>query len=162
MAKWIIGDGINDYTKQLSELLVNVDHDIGQAVFEGAKIVADECKKNIEALPVAESETYHSGATMNGVTAAQKQGLVEGFGIASLRKDGSYLNVKLGMDGYNSQKTYQYPNGQPNAMIARSLESGSSFRVRHPVFAPAVRATKSKAEQAMADKIDELCEQTMK
>lgn len=162
MAKLTVGEGVQNYTRALNELLVNMDHDIGQAIYEGAKIVADACKKNIDALPVAHAESYHKGATMNGVTTAQKRGLQEGFGIAKMKKDGSFINVKLGVDGYNSQVTDKYPNGQPNAMIARSLESGSSFRVKHPIFAPAVRATRSRAEQAMGKKLDEIYEKTMK
>ena len=36
---------------------------------------------------------------------AQRDGLVENFGISSMKDVGGYINVKLGFDGYNSIQT---------------------------------------------------------
>lgn len=60
------------------------------------------------------------------------------------------LNVKLGFDGYNGMKTKKYPKGQPNVLLARSIESGSSIAKKRPFVAPAVRKTKKAAEETMA------------
>ena len=72
-----------------------------------------------------------------------------------MQNENGYINVKLGFDGYNSVKTKKYPKGQPNALIARVTESGSSYRTKTPFIRPAVRATKKAAEQAGQAKIDE-------
>ena len=92
---------------------------------------------------------------VNGVTASQKEGLLSGLGIAHFRNDGGFINVKIGMDGYNSTRTKQFPNGQPNALIIRSLESGTSFRSRNPVITRATNSAKGAAEAAIQKKMDE-------
>ena len=85
----------------------------------------------------------------------EKQGLLDGFGVSPMQDDGGYINVKLGFDGYNGVKTKKYPKGQPNALIARVTESGSSYREKTPFIRPAVNASKKQAEQAGQMKIDE-------
>ena len=92
---------------------------------------------------------------VNGITPTQKAGLLEGLGIAHFRTDGSFINVKIGMDGYNAQATKKFPRGQPNALIIRSLESGTSFRARNPVITRATNASRGAAEQAIKKQMDE-------
>lgn len=152
MAKLIVGTGIETYLGQLTNLEFQSPHIAGRAVYEGAKIVTDAVRSGIQGLPVQDTD-YRGKARpgmVRGVTATQKQGLLDGLGIATMRCEGSFWNVKTGMDGYNSNRTRKYPNGQPNAMIARSIESGTSFRQKTPFIAPAVRKTKAAAEAKMA------------
>lgn len=154
MAKWTVGTGIDNYIKNLQDLEFGSEESAKRAVYEGAKIVTDAIRANIQALPV--------GPPREGkVTQAQKAGLLEGLGIAGFRKDGTFINVKVGMDGYNSEKSRKYPNGQPNALIARSLESGSSFAPKRPFIGPAVNRTKGAAEKAIAEKLEEEIKKTM-
>ena len=80
---------------------------------------------------------------------------MDGFGVSPLQDDSGYRNVKLGFDGYNSVKTKKYPQGQPNALIARVTESGSSYREKTPFIRPAVNAARKPAEKAGQAKIDE-------
>ena len=74
----------------------------------------------------------------------------------------TFINVKVGMDGYNSETSRKYPKGQPNALIARSLESGSSFAPKRAFIGPAVNRTKGAAEKAIAQKLEEEIKKTMK
>ena len=46
-------------------------------------------------------------------------------------------------------KTKKYPNGQPNALIARAVNSGTSFRKKTRFLDKAVNASKKAAEAAM-------------
>jgi len=155
MAKWTVGKGIENYIKNLEDLEFGADEMAKRAVYEAAKIVTDAIRVNIQALPV--------GPPREGkVTQAQKAGLLEGLGIAGFRKDGSFINVKVGEDGYNSETSRKHPKGQANAMIARSLESGSSFAPKRPFIGPAVRRTKDAAEKTMAEKLDEEIKKVMK
>lgn len=147
--------GLEEYERQLLKLK-NVSREaIGQAIYDGAGVVADQVKQNIEALPIDERPFARNGS-LHGVTSAQKKGLVDGFGIAKLQDEGGYLHVKLGFAGYNSVKTKMYPAGQPNSMIARSVNSGTSFRDRIPFVDSAVNAKKSAAEEAMKKKFDSI------
>lgn len=157
MAKWIMGKGLNNYIAYLQSIEAVTDEMIGEAVYDMAKVVADKVRANIEALPAVSNEaniaTYREGYSR--LSEPEKQGLMDGFGISPLQDDSGYLNVKLGFDGYNSIKTKKYPQGQPNALIARVTESGSSYREKTPFIRPAVNTTRKSAEKAGQAKIDE-------
>ena len=153
--------GLEEYEAQLLKLRNLTEDMIGQAIYEGAAIVADEVKKGIESIPI--DDRYATGGTMlHGITQEQKQGLLDGFGIASMQNENGYLHVKLGFNGYNSMRTKNFPNGQPNSMIARSVNSGSSFRQRIPFVDNAVNSAKSRAEEKMKQKLDEAIEKAIK
>ena len=157
MAKWIVGKGLNSYIEYLQKINAATDEVIGEAVYEMAKVVADKVRSSIQALPTVSNEaniaTYKKGYSR--LSDKEKQGLLDGFGISPLQEDSGFVNVKLGFDGYNSVKTKKYPQGQPNALIARVTESGSSYREKTPFMRPAVNASKKPAEAAGRAKFDE-------
>lgn len=149
MAKFQVGSGIDQYITQLQNLEYQSGEIVGKAIYKGAAVVADAVKTNIKALP--------SSACTN----LEKAGLIDSMGIAKMQDEGGYYNVKIGFDGYNSIKTKKFPNGQPNSMIARSIEAGTTRRQKHPFVAPAVRSTKDAAEKAMAEEIEKSIQSTM-
>ena len=157
MAKWIVGKGLDSYISYLQKIDAVTDEAIGEAVYEMAKVVADKVRSSIQALPTVSNEaniaTYKKGYSR--LSDKEKQGLLDGFGISPLQEDSGFVNVKLGFDGYNSVKTKKYPQGQPNALIARVTESGSSYREKTPFMRPAVNASKKPAEAAGRAKFDE-------
>lgn len=157
MAKWIVGKGLDSYISYLQKIDAVTDEAIGEAVYEMAKVVADSVRASIQALPTVSNEaniaTYKKGYSR--LSDKEKQGLLDGFGISPLQEDSGFVNVKLGFDGYNSVKTKKYPKGQPNALIARVTESGSSYREKTPFMRPAVNASKKQAEAAGRAKFDE-------
>ena len=122
--------GLEEYELFLSKLGEAAKPMIGAALYRGGEIMADALKKSVRA--------------------EQKKGLLDGFGISKMRKDNGVYNIKLGFDGYNSVKTKKYPQGQPNALIARSVESGTSFRKPHPFVQPVVRQVRQACEDGMA------------
>lgn len=148
---------LDKYVRQLERLGKNTDTIIGEAVYDMAKIVADEVHQRLETMPSVpddEGLAAYRAKTQIPITKAQKWGLVNSFGIASLKNENGYINVKLGFDGYNEVKTRKYPQGQPNALIARSIESGSSARDKYPFIRPAVQATRKQAIAAAEAKLD--------
>lgn len=151
VAKWKVGEGIEKYISSLETISNATEELIGSSIFEGAKVVTDSIRSALEGLPVDD----HHGATVTGVSTAQKAGLLNGLGITTMRRDDGTYNVKVGFDGYNVVKTKRWPQGQPNSMIARSLESGTSFRAKNPVISKATRSAKAQAEQAMAKAFDD-------
>lgn len=156
MAKWIVGKGIDNYIAYLQSLELATDKIISKAVYEMAKVVANNIKSNMLALPAVSNEaniaTYKKGYSR--LSEPEKEGLIEGFGISPMRNDQGYVNVKLGFDGYNSVKTKKYPNGQPNALIARVTESGSPYREKTGFIRKSVNASKKDAEDAGRVTID--------
>lgn len=138
--------GIDTYIKQLDKLqAATKDGVIGKTVYAGADVVANSVRSAIQSLP----EGKEGDAGLGAVTPAQKRGLLEGFGISKMRDDNGFVNVKLGFDGYNSVKTKKYPKGQPNALIARAVNSGTSFRKKTRFVDKAVTASKKTAKAAM-------------
>ena len=159
MAKFTVGKGLDEYLTQLGNLEYQADGMAGQAIFEGAKIVADKIHANIASLPV------QNGPVKNGVrrdpTQVEIDGMLAGLGIAKKQVDGGFINVKIGMDGYNTHVTEKYPKGHANAMVARTINAGSTWMNRHPFIDDAVMATKKQAEEAMKEKIEESIKETM-
>ena len=159
MAKMTIGKGMDEYLAKLGNLEFAAPGLVGQAIYEGAKVVADQVRAEIEALPTAESKRV---ATPRDPTQVEKDGLLDGLGIATKKNDGGYINVKVGMEGYNTDKTKKYPRGKPNAMIARSIESGSTVMKRNAFISRAVNKTKKDAEAAMQKVFEEGIEKIVK
>lgn len=168
MAKWDVTKYAEQYLRQLDELGAKSKYMIGRAVYPAAGLVADAIAKNIGMIPIVKrGERGSPEHPLVGITAAQKQGLAEGFGISRMIDDNGFYDVKLGFEGYNSQHLDSKHNGikiihgkewtqwQANAMIARSLEAGTSFRKKQPFVAPAVRKTKKHAEEIIRKRLDE-------
>lgn len=141
--------GLDKYISDLSQLSNAVDDDLGKAIYAGAQIVADAARAGIESIPVGKNPIKGE------IEQVQKDGLLQGLGIAEMQLKGTELNVKLGMDGYNAK-------GQPNSMILRSIEAGTSWgRPANPVVKRAVSKTRRQAEQAMVKAFEEAISQHM-
>ena len=159
MAK-ISFDGIDEYAQRLGILWKSQRKIIENAVYAGAQVVADEIKEGLKQLPIEEGKNGlppigSKENPLKGVSRRQKADLIDGFGLAPMEDNNGYINTKAGFDGYGSVKTKTYPKGQPNAMLMRSVESGTSFRDKHPVIRPAVNRARKKSKEAMQKKIDE-------
>ena len=149
MAKIHVGTGIDNYIKDLQNLEHKAPEAIGAAIYKGAGIITDEIRKNINALPKSVAPDL------------AKKGLLDGLGISRQGNDSGFINVKAGFAGYNEHYTKKYPAGHPNAMIARSIEGGTSWMPKHPFVAPAIRSKKEEAEKTMADVIDKYLKENM-
>ena len=146
-------EGVDDYISQLSKIYGDTDEIIGRAIYEGAAVVMQSVVSGIEGIAVDNRYGTETEKTA-GPNSYQKEGLKRSVGITKMRIDGSFRNVKIGFDGYNGLKTKTWPNGQPNAMIARSIESGTSWMQKQPFMRKAENSSRSKCEQAMAQQID--------
>lgn len=137
---------IDTRSKQFAEIA-------GKSLYQGAAILADQLRKNIEALP-ERPRSSKRGEVVRGVTAQQKQALLDHMGIARMmNKDGSY-DIKIGFQGYDDDITKSYPKGHPVSMIARAVESGTSFLQKTPFIRPASQKAKGPAEEAMKKEIE--------
>lgn len=157
--------GLAEYELMLSRLGNQSSEIAKKAVYAGAEIIADEIKKNIAAL---KAETDQAGLIAYvkkepaPLTETAKKGLLDGLGISGMQDDNGYVNVKIGFDGYNDMKTQKYPKGQPNVVIARVVESGSSIAEKRPFVRPAINKKKKEAEAAMAAVLDQEIKKIMK
>lgn len=156
MAKFKIGDGIDNYIDNIENLMNATDEMIGRSIYQGAKIVTDRIRTAIENVPIDNRIVKEGDTPLKGLATLQKKGLLDGLGISRKQTEGDYVNVKVGFDGYNGIITKRWTQGQPNSMVARSMESGTSFRAKNPVISKATRASKAEAEKAMADEFDRI------
>lgn len=143
--------GVEEWSKQLDALGKEADGICKMAVYNGAKAVADEVKAAIGTIPVYDPKTDRHPC---GATAAEKAGLLSGMGIARMQSSGEGWDTTIGFDGYNSEKTEKYPKGHPNSMIARAINSGTSWLRKYPFITRAFSSSKGAAEAAMAETIE--------
>lgn len=146
MAKMIYKKELEDFASRIATVGEATAKICGKTVYEMAKIVADKVRENIDGMHYisdAEGIRRYLNDEKTELTYSEKKGLQESFGVSQMQNDNGYLNVKLGFDGYNSVKTQTYPDGQPNVMIARAIESGSPYRDKNPFVRRAVNAAKS-------------------
>ena len=153
--------GAKEYAIRLSKLGEKSRQVGGKAIYKAAGVVADGIRKEIDALPIRSG--YGSPEKpLRGVTEKGKKGLQEGLGISSIEDNDGLLNVKIGFDGYNSVKTKKYPQGQPNQLVARGVESGTSWLVKIRFVSKGVSKSRKTAEQIMNNTINEETEKIMK
>ena len=79
---------------------------------------------------------------------------MEGLGVARMKDDGGVISTRVDFDGYNRMKSKKYPNGHPNSMIARAINSGTSKRPKNPFMKRAASKAKAKANAAMGARLD--------
>lgn len=129
-----------EYAAKLSRLGEKGEEIAKKAVYEGAGIVADQIRGNLQ--KVISGESTGDLERSLGITPIQ------------LDADGMW-NAKIGFDGYDSK-------GVPNQLKARVMESGSSKRKARPFVRPAVNATRAKARAAMERVVHEEINKIMK
>lgn len=129
------------------------------ACYAGIKVLADTLDTEIAGLP--EEEGYMpNGVKRNVVTKHQKEMLRKRLGISRIDSTTEKADVVVSFAGYDDKPTKKYPNGLPIPLLARSIESGSSVRVKNPFVRRAFNKASSEATafavEAGQNKVDEL------
>ena len=160
MAKMQV-EGLEEYTLALESLSNNSEKILKKSVYKGAGIVADAIKSELRGLPIDNSFGSEENQ-IRGLSNKQKGDLINGMGISPIKHDGDYINAKVGFDGYGSIPTKKYPKGVPNQLVARSVNSGTSFRKKNPFVNRAVNKSKKEAQKLMPEVIDEEIKKELK
>lgn len=157
MAKMKI-NGLDEYQRMIANLSASTPAIIKPALYDAAGIVYGAIRQQLEALPVSETwrqVDYSDYPQPVGIKATQKDGLIKGLGISKMDNKSGVITVRIGFDGYNDQPTKRFPNGEPNALVARELVLGTSRIPRINFIKNAVAASRNDAKKA----IIESCEQ---
>ena len=149
--------GIDAYIQQLSTLGNSSQGLCKRALYDGAAVVADAVRAEIEALPVTDVNEEPQG-----ILEYERDGLLEGLGIAKMKEDDGRVSTRVDFDGYNRLKSKAYPKGHPNSMVARAINSGTSARRKNPFMQRAIKKAREKAQQAMAARMDADINEIMK
>ena len=164
MPKMKISGGLTGYARALRELgVVRADSCVKLALYEGARVVADQVRENLQALP-EDRFRFLRNEQYNVVTPEEKADLLDALSVTPHRMEGDGWTVKIGFAGYGKRQhpTKKDPSGIPNNMIAGSIESGSSVRQKHPFVRPAVAQARARAQAAMQERFDEAVNQAIK
>lgn len=144
-------EGLDNYISQLQKLNGITGKMVEDAVDEGAGLVADAVRAAIDTIPV---DNRFKAEKRSGLKTVQILGLKASFGISPIQDDNGFINRKLGFDGYNKLVTKKWPKGQPNSMIARAINSGTSYLPKTRFVDTATKNTKKACEMAMRNSID--------
>lgn len=148
-------DEIEGFVKSIDD---KTELAVKRGLYDGARIMADALKKEASALPedygYIDLSRPRKKARLTGLLSKQIDGLVEGIGIATMKRKGNRIYVSIGFDGYNEYRTNKYPNGQPNNLIARSLVKGTSYLTPNPFVQRAFEKAKSEAERRIGKEIE--------
>lgn len=152
-----------DYELRLSRLagreLTKV---CGHAIYDAAEIVADAIRQELENVPTDEGWGTQSAPTA-GPRKVQKEALLNVMGITSMSTDqNGFINVKIGFDGYNDLQSKRWPRGQPNQMVARAIESGTTWMSKNRFVARAVAKTRKRAVEVMQKRAETEIQKIMK
>ena len=118
------------------------------AVYAGAKVVADAIKQSTQGLDTvsdAQAMANWQAGKPGKISVSQKIGLVNSLGITPIDDKYGVFSAKVGFDGYNDVKTERWPQGQPNQLIARACESGSSAMLKQPFVRPPIKRVQGAA-----------------
>ena len=154
--------GLEEIQKHIEGLAEGTDGLLSKALFEGAKVMADGLKGAIEALPEDPGfkNIKRGDNPRNVVTAEDKADMIAHMGISRFQKKTGQVYARVGFDGYGSIKTKAFPQGRPVVLIARSINSGSSVRVKHPFTKPTINKYKQAANDAMRKAVEDALKKT--
>lgn len=119
---------------------------VGKSIYPGAAIMLQEAE---QATANIITDSSHTKGMRKGPSEKQKQGLIESLGVAPIRKDDWGYNVKIGYDGYNGLPSKRSAKGQANILIARSVESGTSFMYPQHFMQRATERARQRVEEAI-------------
>lgn len=140
-------EGLDKFIDLCNLTVRQTDKLCGRAIYPGGGVMYESAKQSTQGMRT-DTSGYHRGRKV-GPSEEQKAALVESLGIAPIRKKRWGMNVKIGYDGYNNIVTERWPQGQPNMMIARAAESGTTFMQAQYFMERAVRSATPAVEKAI-------------
>ena len=146
-------DGIEELGRMMAELNDKAFDVASGALFDGAGIVGDAYKAAVNRI-----QTEPFKYTVTGKRKAspdEKAALVGKTGIAKFDKTGDEVNTLVGVSGAAGYATV---GGKPKAvrLIGRSINSGTSFMEKQPVFRQAVSKSSGPAKAAIVSKAEQM------
>ena len=154
MPMTISTEGLEELNKMLAQLGDKAQDVASASLYKGAGVVADAFKSatgRISTEPFRGKQVY--GYRL--ASPEEKAAVIGKTGIAKFRKEGGEVNTLIGVTqdaGYvqlGSRKT-------PVIEIARSINSGTSFMHKQPVFRQAASQSAQAAQAAVVAKAEEM------
>ena len=142
--------GADELVMVLNRLSEESEGAIKKAVFDGAAVIADAVRSNINGLRVDGPSAWETRRRTE-----QKAGLQAGLTTYQIEDKGGKIEGGVGFSGTNSR-------GQSNRMVARVFNSGTSFSSKQPFFDRAVRSSRGAAQAAVRATLEEEIQKIVK
>ena len=151
--------GIEELGQKLRDLGDQAVGIAAKALYNGAGVMATAYSKAFENIRT-EPFRYVWNGRKRLPSPEEKAALVGASGVARFEKSDAEVNTSVGIRGAG----YVNIAGRRKAvkLIANSINSGTSFMDKQPIFRQAVTNTKNSASQAIVDTADRLIEEITK
>ena len=154
MAMTIRTDGLDELNEMLAKMGSKAQDVATGALFEGAGIVGDAFSAAIDSIQTAPFK-YARPGEKRLPSPEEKAALQNKSGIAKFDKTGDEVNTLIGISG---SAGYSDVAGKPKAvrLIARSINSGTSFMNKQPIFRKAASQNSGAAKAAIVSKAEQM------
>ena len=145
-------DGTDELSRMLNRLGEEAPDVAAKALYSGAGVVADAYRRAVSEIKTG-NRRYHKEPGGRLPTPDEKRALEGATGISKFEGSGAEISTVVGIgDGYASVRGRQ----KAVKVIARSINSGTSFMKKQPVFRKASTTSRDPAQRAMIEKVNEL------
>lgn len=146
--------GMDELSAMLARLEGKAQDVASGALFDGAGVVADAMKAAVNSIATEEFH-YAAGGDKRYASPDEKAALMGKSGIAKFDKGGDEVNTLIGISGAAGYATV---GGKPKAvrLIARAINSGTSFMHKQPVFRKAASGSQGAAKAAILAKAEQM------
>lgn len=148
-------DGMEELNRILASLNEKARDVAAASLYDGAGIVADAFTAAVNSI---QTEPYKGPKENRKPSPEEKAALINRTGIARFRMTGEEVNTMIGITekaGYcqigNTTKAVR--------LIARSINSGTSFMKKQPIFRMAVNASQGAAKAAIVQKAEKMLDE---
>ena len=157
MAMTMNTEGLDDVSAMLAALGNKAEETASAALYDGAGVVADALTRAVSSIyaePQRKKNQPPAKTPARWPTPEEKAALEGKIGIAKFSRNGSEVDTVVGVTGASG---YAVINGKrkPIREIARSINSGTSFMHKQPVFRKAKNAATKPAQAAIIAKAEE-------
>ena len=154
MAMTMDTSGLEELSSMLAELGSEAQNVASGALYDGAGIVANAFKGAVNSIRT-EPFRYAAGGRKRKPSPEEKAALMGKSGIAKFNKNGSEVDTIIGISG---SAGYANVAGKQKAVreIARSINSGTSFMEKQPIFRKAKSSSQNAAKAAIVAKAEEM------
>ena len=147
--------GLDKVMSTLAKLNKDAGKVAAESLYEGAGIIADAFASAAKSI---RTEPFKGKRDQRLPSPEEKAAIIGKTGIAKFEANGSEVNTLIGVSGAAG---YADIGGKPKAvrLIARAINSGTSFMPEQPVFQKAKNAARGPAKAAIVKKAKDMLEE---
>ena len=149
--------GTEELAAMLNQLGNQANRIASYALYDGAAVVADAYRDAVEEIQTRPRGNHEPRDEARYPTPEEKAAIV--IGVSKFRRDGDWTNTSVG-----AGEGYTFVKGRKKAikLIANSINSGTAFMKKQPVFRKALSRAKAAAQNAMVDTAERMIKEITK